>query len=504
MDTVQIRPLQRRETRKKVTLIQHPTVAIKIDGFTHPDLDYFSASGLYLGNIYRRIIPASLARVASVIEEELAYDVDILDLRIVGCDNEETYKTMDWEGYNLEVRRVGAPFSYADRVICESDIIGLSSHFTYESGVVRDLIAYLKQINPQVKVIVGGADVSARPNDYLGFGADVAFVGDFNPYALAELGPQPKIVGSYRHYFEALTRPAFHKLGRLMEYEDSHDGPVPVGVRPPIGFIYFTRGCPRECNFCESRQTVYEHLDLDTAVAMLENYRRAGIHTLNIVDDNLLLQAANREGRARLLDLFQTLRDMEFAWEFPNGLEIGRLSKKGMLDEELMDALFSHTRDPLTDRLTGAYRLYVPVETFDKRNSYSKLKPLQELNNTIAWLASSGLPEIDFGVVIPPDADNRTFEATKEGYLNIRDIVNSNGDTKARYSIFHLIPIATFRGMQTKYSIHELPEGWNFYFPIYDGLHFSARELFEARLRLVKEIDFENYQSMRMGKYAYA
>ncbi|MBI3653790.1 MAG: cobalamin B12-binding domain-containing protein [Acidobacteria bacterium] len=488
----------------KVTLIQHPTVAIKITGFTNPDFDYLAYSGIYLGNIYRRIIPASLARVASVMERELGFEVDILDLRVADCDREERYKVLDWEGYQVEVLKVGAPFSYADQAILESDIIGISSHFTYESGVVKDLIGYIKQLNPQVKVIVGGADVSARPHDYLAFGADLAFIGDFNPQELASGNWEPRMVGAYRHPFEALTKPAFHKLPHLMEYEDSHDGPVPEGVQTPIGFIYFTRGCPRECNFCESRKSVYEYLDLEVATAMLDHYQQAGIRTLNIVDDNLLLQAANKEGRKRLLELLQALRDRKFAWEFPNGLEVGRLSKNGVLDEELMEALFTHTVDSETGQIVGAYRLYLPVETFDRRADYSKLKPLNEQNGIIAWLASCGLPELDFGIVLPPDADHDLMEKTKNGYLEIRDIVNTFGSARARYSVFHLIPIATFRSMQTKYSVQELPEGWHFYFPVYDGLHFSARELFEERLRLIKEVDFENYQSMRRGQYAYA
>lgn len=490
--------------RMKVTLIQHPTVAIKITGFTDPEFDYLADSGIYLGNIYRKIIPASLARVASVIERELGYDVDILDLRVADSDREERYKVVDWEGYKVEVLRIGAPFGYADQAICESDIIGISSHFTYESGVVRDLIGYIKEINPMVKVIVGGADVTARPRDYLAFGADISFVGDFDPQALASGDWTQRVVGPYRHPLETLTNPAFHKLPHLMEYEDSHDGPVPDGVQTPIGFIYFTRGCPRECNFCESRKTAYEFLDLDVAISMLENYRRAGISTLNIVDDNLLLQAANKEGRNNLLALMKKMREMEFAWEFPNGLEVGRLSKKGVLDEELMEALFCHTVDPDTGQIIGAYRLYLPVETFDRRGDYTKLKPLQEQNWIIAWLAGCGLPEIDFGVVLPPDTDHSGLEKTKEGYLEIKEIVNTFGSAKARYSIFHLIPIATFRTMLTKYSVDELPEGWHFYFPVYDGLHFSARELFEQRLRLIKEVDFENYQSMRRGQYAYA
>jgi radical SAM superfamily enzyme YgiQ (UPF0313 family) len=370
--------------------------------------------------------------------------------------------------------------------------------------VVSDLIAHARKVKPSIKIMVGGADVSARPHDYLAFGADLAFVGDFDPSALAEEQTEPHIVGPHRQTFEDLIDPSIGKLDHLMEYRDSHDGKVPDGVPFPIGFVYFTRGCPRECDFCESRKTRYEVLELEQAIEMLQHYSAAGIKTLNLSDDNLLLQAANPHGRLRLLALLSTMREMGFAWEFPNGLEVGRLLKNDQLDDELMEALFAHSVDERTGAITGAYRLYVPVETFDQRDHYRKLKPIQDQQRIISGLARSGLPEIDFGVVLPPHADQDTFRHTKEGYLQIKNIMATQGDTKARYAVFHLIPIAQFRSMKTKYSVEEFPEGWNFYFPVYDGSNFSARQLFEERLRLIREIDYQNYLSLPQGRYNYA
>jgi radical SAM superfamily enzyme YgiQ (UPF0313 family) len=408
---------------------------------------------------------------------------------------------------------VGAHFSAADEAIEESDWIGMSSHFTFESGVIRDLIAYIKKRKPSIKVMVGGADVKARPQDYLQMGADLAFVGDFDPGAFkshASAGRPLTIAGSnvlgpYSHPFPELTSPSFEKLKHLASYSDSHDGPVPEGVSSPIGFIYFTRGCPRECNFCESRQSKFEALDLDTSIKMLQHYQQAGIHTLNFADDNLLLLAARKGGRQDLLDLFAAMREMKFAWEFPNGLEIGRLlDSHNELDDDVMNALFSHTIDPETNRLVGAYRVYIPVETFDRRGDFRKLRSVQDQNRILSRIAASGLPELDFGVVIPPNATEETFEHTRDGYQELRELISASGDAKARYAVFHLIPIALFRSMPTKYSVWDFPEGWNFYFPVYDGDHFSARQLFERRLRLVKEIDYENFVSMTRGQYGYS
>jgi hopanoid C-3 methylase len=491
--------------RETIALVHLPTVALKVKGFTDPQFAMFADSGAYLGNVYRRIIPPSLPRIAAVIEAELPAEAAILDIRAADHRREETYKEVDWEGYVVEARRVGGAFELADDLVSDCDWLGLSSHFTFESDVVRQFIAHARQINPAVKIMVGGADVKARPRDYLRFGADLAFLGDFQPTAFEGYDGTPTIVPEQRYPFRKLTTPAFDKLEQLGNYDESHDGPVPDGVGSPIAFTYLTRGCPRECDFCESRRTRFEVLDFESCVTMLEHYRRAGIQTLNFADDNLLLAAAKPDTREQLLALFQVMRDLEFAWEYPNGLEIGRLiDKDGELDEELMETMFSHTVAPHTGKLIGAYRVYVPVETFDRRHEYRKLKPLELQNKILRWLARAGLIEIDFGVVLPPSADGETFKNIQRGYSEIREIITEGGETKARYAVFHLIPISLYRGMKTKYSVDAFPEGWNFYFPVYDGDNFSARELFERRLEVVQEVDPANFESMLVGRYDYA
>jgi hypothetical protein len=487
---------------QKMTLIHHPTVALKILGFSGA-FEQFAETGVYLGNVYRRIMPPSLPRVASVIERHTDAEVDILDLRLADSEREEVTSVIDWEGYDVEVRRVGAALDAMDAAVQASDWVGFSSHFTFESGVIRDLIAHAKRVKPSVRVMVGGADAKARPSDYLAFGADYVAAGDFDPTAFREFDGSP-LVSTQRHPFEDLTRPAFGKLPDLSAYTDSHDGAVPDGVTTPIGFLYFTRGCPRECDFCETRRTKFETLDLEHALQMIDHYAASGIRTLNFADDNLLMAAATPAGRVKVFEIFRALRERGFAWEFPNGLEVGRfLEKDGSIDEAMLTAMLTHeVRDDR--RIVGAYRLYVPLETFDARERYKKLKPLIDQKRVIQWLAATGLPEINFGVVIPPNATADTYLHIRDGYADLKETVQAAGDIRARYAAFHLIPISLYRGMATKYTVDQFPEGWNFYFPIYDGQNMSARELFERRLELVREIDPSNYESMARGEYSYA
>jgi radical SAM superfamily enzyme YgiQ (UPF0313 family) len=199
----------------------------------------------------------------------------------------------------VDCYRVGASFETADATITGSDVLGISSHFSFESGIVKDFIEYSKKLNPEIKIMVGGADVKARPNDYLNFGADLVFAGDFNPQEFKKIYFEKQVIPEYRHRFEKLAVPSFEFLKHLNLYSDSHDGPVPSGVSSPIGFVYFTRGCPRNCDFCESRLSRYEPLDLDAAIKMLKFYKQNGVKTLNIVDDNLLIQTAGKTAQRK-------------------------------------------------------------------------------------------------------------------------------------------------------------------------------------------------------------
>lgn len=489
--------------RIKIVLIHHPTAALHVDGFTDPELCDLEG-GIYLGNTYERVMPSSLLRVASVLERHPSLEVKIFDLRLSDSRRRKIYKTINWENqYTIQVERVGNPFDLCNDQIEDADWVGLSSHFTFESGVIRDLIHHIKKTKPQIKIMVGGADVKARPRDYIAFGADLAFMGDCDPTVVADYGGGKHVVGPRSFSIEEMAEPAFEKLSRLHDYVESYDGPVPIGVGYPIGYMYLSRGCPRECDFCETRRTKFDRLSLDQSLAALERYRSAGITSLNFTDDNLLLIAAKPSGRRDLIELFKTMRHMGFAWEFPIGLEIGRFIKDGRIDEELMEVMFAHSVDAATGRFIGAYRMYVPLETFEERERYRKLRSGAEQNKVLTWLAGAGLPEIDFGVVLPPSATEKTFSATRDGYLQVKDIINSNGATKARYAAFHLIPISLYRHMTTTFSIDEFPEAWNIYFPNYDGEHFTGRELFERRLKLNKEIDQPNFRNMRFGQYTY-
>ncbi|AJF59677.1 MAG: cobalamin-dependent protein [Candidatus Diapherotrites archaeon] len=478
-----------------IGLIQLPALGLELKG-------YFD-SPIFLNNVYNRVMPASLLRVGSVIKNESTYEARLLDLRIKEPDRKERYRTFEWEGYKINCYMFGAPFSSAEELIEWSDVIGISTHFSFESSIVKEFMHYARAKKPNVKIMVGGADAKARPGFYLQCGADKVFTEDFNPVELDKDWSEQKIVWNYPHPLKKLCKPDFSLLENIDEYKDSHDGPVPEGVPFPIGFIYFTKGCPRDCDFCESRLSKYNTLDLESSVNSLEFYRESGVKSLNIVDDNLLLQTASPDGRKKVMLLFKEIARLGFAWEFPNGLEVGLLFRDGKVDEELFNALFF--REETGGAIKGCYRLYFPIETFDEREKYHKLKGLDVQNAIISALAKKQIPEIAFGVILPVQANQNTMAAIRSEYKKIRLLLKSKskGRTIARYGIFNLIPLATFRNMNTKYPIDNYPELWNFYTPPYDGVNLTAKELFETRMSLTKEIDPENFKSMAIGKYGY-
>jgi len=479
---------------RKIILINHPTVSFALE--EHGG----TKDVLYLGNSYKYAMPISLVRVATILESKLGIDADIFDMKASPFARNEVYKEVDFGLRNALISRVGINIEMIDEIVEGYDAVGFSNHFTYESGIVRELIQRCRTKHPKIKILAGGADVKARPHFYINAGADMAFVGDINIDAIRDNDwSSPTIVPAYRYPFEGLSKPDFSKLSDVSIYTDSHDGPVPEAVTEPVGFAYFTRGCPRECDFCESRRTKFEALPIEAAFDMLDHYVASGIKTINFSDDNFLLLK-----RPYLESLLGKMRELGFAWEFPNGLEIGRFIPKGELDRDLVDLIFGNHTDPQTGNHVGAYRAFIPVETFDARDNYKKLKPVEDQNAVINAIADNGIPEINFGVVLAPDSTDETFMAIEDGYMGIRRVLDNYPNLKSRFSIFHLIPIALHRGMNTLYSAEEFPEGWNFYFPIYDGKNFSSMELFEKRIDTIMRVDPAAQETMRTGIYNYA
>ncbi|WP_029032385.1 hypothetical protein [Salinarimonas rosea] len=169
-----------------------------------------------------------------------------------------------------------------------------------------------------------------------------------------------------------------------------------------------------------------------------------------------------------------------------------------------MATLFANERDPVTGHHVGAYRVFIPVETFDRRANYKKLKSVDLQNAIIDSILTHRFPEVNFGVVLGSDADDDTFAGIVEGYKTIKEVVGRHPSVKARYSVFHLIPISLFRSMETNFSVDDFPEGWKFYFPCYDGKHFTTMELFDRRLATVGVVDPALARGMKTGTYAYA
>ncbi|HYF86381.1 hypothetical protein [Azospirillum sp.] len=117
-----------------LTLINHPTPAFTLVSKADPE------ERIFLGNVYRQTMPVSLARVAAIIEAEIGIDVNILDLKTLNPNQETVYKQVDLGDLFAIVTRIGAEFEKARDTILNSDWIGFSNHFTFESGIIRDLI----------------------------------------------------------------------------------------------------------------------------------------------------------------------------------------------------------------------------------------------------------------------------------------------------------------------------------------------------------------------------
>ena len=177
------------------------------------------------------------------------------------------------------------------------------------------------------------------------------------------------------------------------------------------------------------------------------------ISTILFCDDNLL-QRVNKGPQAyeELILMFDYLRHHQLIWEFPVGLEIGKLfnTRTAGVKDSLIESLFWNN-DSL-DNFSGAFRALIPVENSlsgDKDHRLSKLRKFDENVAILEQIISSGVPQINLGVMIgwPEESHDSIKNITEKLELIDQLCVSVNNKnihnikTKINYSIFCVTPL---------------------------------------------------------------
>jgi radical SAM superfamily enzyme YgiQ (UPF0313 family) len=245
--------------------------------------------------------PLSLLSIGAVLEQA-RFDVVILDAHLGAMSEQEV----------------------ADRIAeVKPQIVGIT--MMTSTAIVSHRIAQLaKQVDPNIRVVVGGVHPDALPEETLRNKAiDYVVKGD-GEYAMLELCegvPDEEIKGlCYRRDGKPVLnepRPVLMDLNRLPPYAYHL---IPMGrYYPAVGAyrrlpainMLMTRGCPGKCIFCNSADTALRTRDATRVVDEIVHLRDTyGIREIEFYDDTFTVMKQNALKFARLMKE----RDVDVTW----------------------------------------------------------------------------------------------------------------------------------------------------------------------------------------------
>lgn len=284
-------------------------------------------------------VPIGLLYIAAVLDKK-GYDVKILDtLAAAGviAKGDKRYWGLPKKEIEKGIRGINP------------DIVGISIQFTTQAENAIMVSKLVKRINPKIRVIVGGPDVTVRASTLLreNKSIDICVVGE-GEYVTLDLvntiagkgrlrnvkgiafRDRGKIVFTGFHEFIAnldeLPLPAYH-LAPMNDYLSSkyRKGGRGDGKNLREISIITSRGCPFNCIFCSiqlhmgrrwrahSPEYVLQHIEL-----LVKKY---GMQHIHFEDDNMTLDKKRFEA---ILDGIMK-RGLNFSWDTPNGIRADTL-----------------------------------------------------------------------------------------------------------------------------------------------------------------------------------
>jgi len=298
------------------------------------------------------------------------------------------------------------------------DLIGIQC-YTYDTPNVYKILKRLKETFPEKITVVGGAHISAIPQE--------AF-SNFQPYAdygfngESEIG-FPKFLRALEQKKEDLSNiegliwrdkngKTFFNSPVYVQDLDSLGFPawdlMPPETYPesqhgaffekfPIAPIIITRGCPYACTFCSapilSGKKIRHH-----SVEYTQNHIRLlyerGVREIHIVDDNFTF---DKDFCKQLLRGIIDLK-LDISLATPNGVRMD------CLDDETIELM----------KEAGQYLITVSVESGSDRTLKRMRKgtTVEKIRNNIKKIKKHGLPIAGFFILGFPDETREDIEAT--------------------------------------------------------------------------------------------
>tara|TARA_Y100000310_G_scaffold275823_1_gene292558 strand:+ start:494 stop:2038 length:1545 start_codon:yes stop_codon:yes gene_type:complete len=368
-------------------------------------------------------VPLGIAYIGGVLEQE-GYDVVMLDAFVEGWDINTRVSP--------ERIRVGLPFEdIQNRIAAEKpDVVGITSMFTSQRKNMHKVVQLVKNVDKEIKVIVGGAHPTSAPESVLSDNNVDAIImsegeNSIHPLidALIKGDDLNKLDGvGFRignnciinekkdiiQDLDTIPFPARHLLPmeKYIEAESRHGGHN-TGLRA-TSFIT-SRGCQYRCNFCTAFQVftrVPRMRSADNVVKelqlLVDDYNIEEIY----FEDDQIIAKQRHSG-----ELFDALKDnFNLKWDTPNGVSAWLLNDKIL--EKMKDS--------------GCYNVNLAIESgnqFVLDKIINKPVKLDQIGSLIKKIRKLGMDVNAFLVVGNIAEDNiETLDQIKDSFKFCRKV----------------------------------------------------------------------------------
>jgi len=264
------------------------------------------------------------------------------------------------------------------------DLVGITGYISHIQ-VMKDYARKIKELNPNIRVLVGGVHAEVCPEDFADKNID-------------KICSSAQDLYSYVGCQDTTPLPPFRMLPekyRKRYYYLFHQN---------CALIKTSFGCPYSCTFCFCKEiSPYSARDIDSVIAELQQIEQEQVY---IVDDDFLF---NRE---RLMEFAAKLQQLNIKKKF---LVYGRADFIAR-NEDIIELL----------KEVGLQAVIVGLEASNQEelDSYNKRTKIEDNNNAVRILKKHDI-ECYATVILGIDWDKSDFEKLYQ-FLNNLDIVFVN------------------------------------------------------------------------------
>lgn len=247
------------------------------------------------------------------------------------------------------------------------DLVGVSSIFTPFYLDALRVCRLVKEVNPKIPTVIGGAHASMEYKsvivdpavDFVIRGeAEIPFTKLIERMSAGERWEDiPGVVwkegetvrdggmGEQVANLDTLPFPAYHLLD-MPFYTSRKDKNFAYSMRFPIGHMITSRGCPYTCVFCSTRN-FFPNYRVNSAERVLSEIdflvKEYKVREIHFHDDAFLIQRKRVEAICNLL----LERKLDLKWQISQGVNLN------LVDEKLLELMHR----------SGMYRMGLPIES---------------------------------------------------------------------------------------------------------------------------------------------